>query len=145
MLKKPQGGWSTITIGDWSERCSWLDDVPFIMLGLFDAALMFPMIDVSALFDAEGYSYRVVIRSEYGQQDLLRDVVVVTEEEDDITCNSTNFDINLLESYQELVNDIRENIDDWSKWCDYGGMDKDEFEQRKSDLLYLCDTFFAER
>ena len=32
MLSTPNVGWSRITIGEWADRCSYLDDVPFMLL-----------------------------------------------------------------------------------------------------------------
>lgn len=35
MLSKPQFGWTDITIGDWTGKLSYIDDVPIILLNAF--------------------------------------------------------------------------------------------------------------
>ena len=36
MLKHDGAGWGHISIGDWSDRCSYLDDVPYALLDAVD-------------------------------------------------------------------------------------------------------------
>lgn len=35
MLSKPQFGWTDITIGDWTGKLSYIDDVPVVLLNAF--------------------------------------------------------------------------------------------------------------
>lgn len=35
MLSKPQFGWTDITIGDWTGKLSYINDVPVVLLNAF--------------------------------------------------------------------------------------------------------------
>lgn len=59
MLKEPKHGWSQITIGNWSDRCSYLDDVPFLLLEGMEGVCRTGN-PVVAKFDAEGWEYLIV-------------------------------------------------------------------------------------
>ena len=59
MLSTPKYGWSTITIGNWSDRCSYIDDVPFMLLSAVDEVIR-TRTTYSVKFDAEGYEYIIV-------------------------------------------------------------------------------------
>ena len=63
MLDRPFCGWSKITIGSWSNRRSYLDDVPFILLQVI-SGLLSTMRPTSVKFDAEGYEFILVF--DYG-------------------------------------------------------------------------------
>ena len=59
MLKTPKYGWSEITIGDWHDRCSYLDDVPYRLLEAVDYTNRCGR-PSSVKFDAEGWDYIIV-------------------------------------------------------------------------------------
>lgn len=59
MLSKPEHGWADITIGDWSDRCSYLDDVPIALLSEISCVLETHCPRVLK-FDAEGWEYLIV-------------------------------------------------------------------------------------
>ena len=128
MLSEPKHGWSAITIGNWTDRCSYLDDVPFLLLKGLEKSCRTHR-PVAAKFDAEGWEYIIVfdwiesyiITDKCGKPQLIS----VPVGRDNIA--------------KELVSDIRKNIDGWSAWIDYGDMPVDEREKRKKDLLMLCD------
>ena len=59
MLSKPKYGWADITIGDWSDRCSYLTDVPFQLLEAMCRSCKNHE-PVAAKFDAEGWEYTII-------------------------------------------------------------------------------------
>jgi len=128
MLAEPKYGWSKITIGDWSDRCSYLDDVPFLLLESIEEACRTGNPAVSK-FDAEGWEYLIVF-------DLF-ETHIITEVDDGYVLVTE--EVKLKSIAEELVQDIRRDLDGWSVWTDYGGMSEDEADERKKDLSILCD------
>lgn len=115
MLKKPDAGWSEITIGDWTDRCSYLDDVPIMLLGAVKFILQKRRPRVLR-FDAEGWVYYIMldfynvsIISKYSS--IFGDTA-----HGDMTYKHRDFDIHITTLADELVSDIRENIDEWAAW-----------------------------
>jgi len=129
MLRKPEHGWSQITIGSWSDRCSYLDDVPFLLLECCEQALRTAKPSVVRL-DAEGWEYLIVFD--------LYETHIITETDEGFSL--TTVTVTLRELAQELVSDIRENLSLWSVWtdCDGDGYDEEK-EERSKDLSALCD------
>lgn len=127
MLKTPWCGWSEITIGDWHDRCSYLDDVPYMLLEAVD--------DVNRTgrpsavkFDAEGWEYIIVF-------DTWETHIISNDAEREH--NYYTIEINLKDLTRELIADIRRDLDEWSKWCS----DSDyETEERKADLNAWCNV-----
>ena len=72
MLSKPQFGWTDITIGDWTGKLSYIDDVPVVLLNAFCNVFSNQKPEV-VCFDAEGVNYWIVF-------DLL-DTIIITEDE----------------------------------------------------------------
>ena len=128
MLKSPSAGWSRITIGDLSDRCSYLDDVPYLLLEGVEEVFRtgYPIV---SKFDAEGYEYFIVID--------IDTVFIITETDDDYSLKTIEISIKGLAA--ELIADIRRDLDLWSEWVDYGGMSEDEKRERKKDLSALCE------
>lgn len=128
MLKSPNAGWSRITIGDWSNRCSYLDDVPYLLLeGVEEVCRTgYPVV---SKFDAEGYEYFIVID--------IDTVFIITETDDGYSLKTIEISIKGLAA--ELIADIRRDLDLWSEWVDYGDMSEDEKRERKKDLSALCE------
>lgn len=54
MLKFDGAGWGTISISDWSDRCSYMDDVPYALLEAAEETIRTGHKTVCE-FDAEGY------------------------------------------------------------------------------------------
>lgn len=130
MLATPKHGWSNITIGNWSDRCSYLTDVPFQLLEAMECSCREHK-PVSVSFDAEGWEYIITFDWFYTH------IISGKSEEDSFSYFS--IDINRDELAKELISDIRKDIDGWSTWLDYGDMSEDEISERKKDLLILCD------
>lgn len=127
MLAFPKYGWSEITIGDWSDRCSYLDDVPFLLLEGMEESIRTGN-PVASKFDAEGYEY-IVVFDKY-------ETHIIRETEDGYALKTV--DIILEKLAKELVQDIRNSIAEWSGWLDYGDMTNEEKQKRSKDLFKLC-------
>lgn len=128
MLKTPWCGWSEIQIGDWHDRCSYLDDVPYRLLEAVDYTNRCGR-PSSVKFDAEGYHYIIVF-------DMYKTHIIC--DDFDIGYILYTVDINLKDLIRELVADIRRDIDVWSKWfCD---VSEYEAEERKLDLEAWCNV-----
>lgn len=137
MLDKPEHGWSRITIGDWSERCSYLDDVPIELLNAFISTISYKTPSF-VRFDAEGWEYLIVFS--------VNSVEIFTEEPNDGYYNSPIYrykyvPIELKELASELLSDIRQNLGAWGLW-DTNISDKGFCEWtravRETNLMILC-------
>ena len=121
MLSKPQFGWTDITIGDWTGKLSYIDDVPVVLLNAFCNVFSNQKPEV-VCFDAEGVNYWIVF-------DLL-DTIIITEDEN-CQYSVSHQDIDIKELSLELCNDIHTNLDEWTHWTaeyDYNGsVDSDHF------------------
>ena len=127
MLSKPKHGWSKITIGNWSDRCSYLDDVPFMLLNSLEQSCRMHK-PVSVKFDAEGYEYIIIF-------DWF-ETHIISDKEDDYTHTVVSIDRDELA--KELISDILNNLPDWASWY-YCRMTEDQIEERKKDLTVLCE------
>lgn len=137
MLSTPIHGWSNITIGNWSDRCSYLDDVPFDLLEAIKHLYETVHTPVCVCFDAEGYEYTIVFDLFYTH--------IILENPDEDGFNYFSIDIDIDDLAKELISDIRKDIDGWSTWLSYHDMTKEEIFERKEELLDLCDfieTYF---
>ena len=126
MLSKPKYGWSTITIGDWNDRCSYLTDVPFQLLEAMYRSCKNHE-PAAAKLDAEGWEYTIVF-------DWHETHIII--EKDDYELKTIK--INRDDLAKELIEDIRTNINDWASWIDYGNMTKQVFGVRAFRLIELC-------
>lgn len=131
MLESPRHGWSQITIGGWSDRCSYLDDVPFLLLEAMKE-LFFTSKPVSVDLDAEGWEYTIVF-------DLF-ETHIITDTDDGFSVKTIK--VTHEEIAQELIADIRRDIIGWSHW-DYCDMTDEQLCARERALLALCDTIEA--
>ena len=131
MLSTPNHGWSNITIGNWSDRCSYLDDVPFLLLEALEQSCREHK-PVSAKFDAEGWDY--IITFDWWHTH------VISEKFDEDGYAYFSIDVNRDDLARELIADIRRDIDGWSSWFCYRNMTEDYILERKKDLLALCDV-----
>ena len=128
MLSKPEYGWSEITIGHWHDRCSYLDDVPYMLLDAVDYTNRTHRPSV-VKFDAEGWEYIIVFD--------MTNVHVNT-------CDFygeyryTTVDVNLCNLIRELVADIRRDLDAWAEWGDH--LSEYEINERKLDLAIFCNV-----
>ena len=104
MLSKPQHGWCTISISNWSDRASYLTRVA---LDLLDS-LIFGLSNHRSncvSFDAEGWDYIIVF--DYHN-------VHIIESKDEFELYS--FDISRKELALEVYNDISDNLECWVMW-----------------------------
>lgn len=128
MLDKPVHGWSTIKIGGWFDRCSYLDDVPVMllqnMITFFEGKMYKP---VSIKFDAEGYEY--ILTLDTGM------VHVITEQDEGYKLHSEEVDFKQLA--KELASDILRDIDGWTTWLSYAPWTKNELVEREKELCEL--------
>lgn len=135
MLSKPKHGWSEITISSWSDRCSYIDDVPFMLLEAMEESCRVNK-PVSVKFDAEGWDY-IIVFDQF-------ETHIITTNPNDVDTEFGNFDYYTIEVdrdelAKELITDIRKYIDYWTKWDGYCE-NADYVEERKKDLLVLCDV-----
>lgn len=133
MLETPKHGWSKITIGNWSDRCSYLDDVPFKLLNAIKK-LYEGHEPVSVRFDAEGWEYIVVFDWHCTH--------IISESTDEECMNTFNYlfiEVNRDDIAKELISDICRDIDEWSKWLSYCDMPEEMILGRKNELLLLCE------
>ena len=128
MLSRPIIGWSKITIGNWSDRCSYIDDVPFMLLEAMEESCRINK-PVSVRIDAEGWDY-IIVFDQFTTH-------IISEITDDYTYYSV--DIDRDELAKELISDIRRDIDGWCEWFCYHELTEDYISERKKDLLVLCD------
>ena len=128
MLSRPIIGWSKITIGNWSDRCSYIDDVPFMLLEAMEESCRINK-PVSVRIDAEGWDY-IIVFDQFTTH-------IISEITDDYTYYSV--DIDRDELARELISDIRRDIDEWCEWFCYYYLTEDYISERKKDLLVLCD------
>ena len=134
MLSKPKGGWSDITIGNWSDRCSYVDDIPFNLLKAMEQSCREHK-PVSVNVDAEGYEY-IIIFDWFHTHIILENI----DEEDKSDFKYFSIRIDRDKLAKELISDIRRDIDGWSNWLSYHDMSEDEISERKKDLLVLCEV-----
>lgn len=126
MLKTPKYGWSEITIGNWKDRCSYLDDVPYDLLKTMGAADR-AHVPKCVKFDAEGWEYIIVF-------DMFETHIITYTSDGDYTYVAV--EINLKDLIRELIADIRRDIVEWANWG--YNMSNDEIEERKSTLESWC-------
>lgn len=130
MLSKPDCGWSTIAIGDWSDRCSYLTDVPYDLARALELGVRTHK-PTLATFDAEGWEYIIVFE--------WLDTHIISNKDEEYKLYS--FPVGRDQLAAEFISDIRENLDGWASWNDFDRhrMSDDEFNERKADLSVYCD------
>ena len=128
MLQTPKYGWSKITIGDWEDRCSYLDDVPYRLLEAVDYTNRTHRTS-SVKFDAEGYEYIIVF-------DMYETHIISNDINGKWQYRTIN--ICLPGIISDLLDDIREDLDEWSAWG--YDMSEDEIEERHKDLSAWCNV-----
>ena len=121
MFTIPKHGWVNLQIEDFSERASYLTDIPNDCLDAFIHALH-NNVPAAIYFDAEGWDFHLV--SSYYQSYIIVD-------KDNITVYEVKK--NILEIAKELYEDIKKNFDDWLNW-DYGDTTEEERKENKEKL-----------
>jgi hypothetical protein len=129
MLSKPRYGWTNVTIGDFSERASYLTDVPIQCLQSFVSMLKYKL-PFAVNFDAEGWEY----------------VVVITDFEAHILsnkCDNGHFykwiDIRKEDLAKELISDIENHFDCWVDWMCDEYMSEESWNKRVAQIRFLLD------
>lgn len=125
MLSKPFAGWSHITIGNWSDKCSYIDDVPVMLLDAVYQQLR-NNTPQAVEFDVEGYEYIIIFDEFYTH--------IITYK-DDIIYKTIEVDIEVIA--KELVNDIQDDLELWISW-DYKPLSKTQERSRKMILNGFC-------
>lgn len=105
MLKKPKDGWSKITIGDWCDRCGYIDNVPVELLRVF-IGLYGDRTPSAVKFDAEGWEYIIVFD--------WYEIHIITDKTNKYVLKTVSCDISTLA--KELIKDIRSNINEWAEF-----------------------------
>lgn len=127
MLATPKHGWSQITIGNWTDRCSYLNDVPTLLLEALELTCRTHR-PAAVAFDAEGWEYTIVF------DDFATHVISDNCDEGYIY---SSVEVKPADLAKELIADIRRDIDGWADWA-FEPSD-DEVGERKKDLLVYCD------
>lgn len=127
MLDAPKLGWSKIHIGAWSDRCSYLDDVPMKLLEAFVRCFR-ESEPQSVRFDAEGYEYILVF-------DTYQTCVITSKDGNELTV----LDVDYRTLAAECITDIRRDLDAWVAFM-YSDANSEVLQKRKDDMLWLCDT-----
>jgi len=104
MFTKPEHGWINLQIEDFSERASYMTDIPNECLDAFIYALQNNTPAV-VFFDAEGYEFHLVA-SYYGSY------IIVDKDNAKLYTVSKN----IYALAKELYDDIKNNLDEWTNW-----------------------------
>lgn len=123
MLSKPKYGWSTLKIGNFTSRISYLTDVPFDSLNASLASLKYGT-SLSIGFDAEGWEFDIMSNK------LCTFIIMNNEEGEDVLIKES---VSKEELIKEIVDDIELNVSEWAFW------DLDEYvvEKNKENILNL--------
>jgi len=124
MLTKPEDGWSNLQIEDFSERASYMTDIPNECLNVFINALQNNTPAV-VFFDAEGWDFHLV--ASYYCSYIIVD-------KDDAKLFTVKKNIYALA--KELYDDINNNLDDWTNWY----LDKNDTKEERSEYRKGLET-----
>jgi hypothetical protein len=121
MFTKPKHGWTNLQFKDFSERASYLTDIPIECLDAFIYSLQNNS-PVTIYFDAEGWDYYLV--SFY-----YKSYIVINKEQPKLII----IDKDHKKLAKELTEDIEKYLDGWVYWECYKD-DEDEFKERRIEL-----------
>lgn len=124
MLSKPQFGWTDITIGDWTGKLSYIDDVPIVLLNAFYNVFSNQKPEV-VCFDTEGINYWIVF-------DLFDTIIVTEDENRQYSVSHQNTGVRNLG--MQMWNDIVYEMECWVRWAIDDNNAKD-YEER-NELLH---------
>lgn len=131
MLSIPKHGWVDISIGDWSNRASYLTDLPHDLMDALIAKLQ-NWVPTCVKCDAEGWEYIIVFDSHE---------IHIIESKDEYELSS--FEKSIYEVAEEVYEDILKNLYEWSLW-DFNIENEDERvnneRKLKEKLNLLRDT-----
>lgn len=104
MLSKPVNGWTDITIGDWTQRASYLTN-PAIDILKSICEVLKTKGPSTCFFDAEGWNYYILFDSDETYAIVDKDNIYTAK-----------FDIDIKKIAAEVKDDIKNNIGVWMKW-----------------------------
>ena len=138
MLGKPKHGWTNVSIGDYSDQASYLDDVPLDCLNAFINGYS-SYLPITISFDAEGHEFLLVV--DYYTTHIIsnRDFIMALrtggEEKERFILKS--YDINRDDLAKELINDIESNLEGWVHWffADPFVDDDENSAERRKELI----------
>lgn len=136
MLSIPKYGWVNLSIGDWSDRASYLTNVSFDILEAFINLLQNRKVS-SVSFDAEGWEYIIVFD--------FYDVYIIENKEEEPKLY--HFDISAVSLAEEVYKDMKDNVYAWSLW-DYGTQSEEDrlveekkLKEKLENLRLVIDKF----
>ena len=140
MFSVPEIGWVNVTVGSYTDRASYLTDVPTNCLDSAINALK-NNLDFCVYFDAEGWDYRII-----GTR--TQAIIILNDEEIRTTDGANKFTI-----AQEIFNDISEHVEEWARWYYFEEIDpvsvlennRNEINQKLSILKALLDEENAKK
>lgn len=118
MFSIPKNGWVNLTIENWTDRASYLTDVPQDVLEACISFMKNPSRPACISFDAEGWEYILII----GHYNTY---VIEDKDEERLYC----FEKSSTDLIEEIYTDINNNLYDWSMWS----FNSDIEERRKED------------
>lgn len=127
MFTKPEHGWTNLQLGDFSQRASYLTDIPNDCLDAFIYALH-NNVPAVVYFDAEGWNFHLV-------SSWYRSYVIVDKDETTVYA----IDKTMFKLAKELINDIENNFDIWLGWDmeeDYVEENKEKFKEKLNQLQF---------
>lgn len=119
MLIQPCCGWTTVSIGDFNMRASYLTDVPGDCLNAFIHSFESDL-PAAIEFDAEGWEFTLI-------SDFYSTYIILKYDEPKLI----EINIGREQLALELIDDIENNIYLWSQW-----QDDDSIKENKE---YLCE------
>jgi len=134
MLNKPRHGWTDIEYnGTYLGCASYLDNVPLLILTALYERLVNKTNKFEVSFDAEGYYfglseifYGLYAWKEGDNLEIISDDLCIGEDGD-----IDNIETVLRNISKEVISDIEENFEDWSKFCVYVDKELDKESYNK--------------
>ena len=124
MLTNPEFGWVNVSIGDWSDRASYLTDVPLDILDAFIESYR-SFQPATIMFDAEGWEYIIIA-------DDIHTYVIDYLHPIDKYPFLKIFDIHKEDLMREFIDDIDRDYDAWVRWVFTD--DENDILKRKEEL-----------
>ena len=126
MLETPRYGWSALTIGEWSDRISYLDDAAYMLLETLIKSYETEE-PQTVEFDAEGWDWSLSFDGERA--------TVITEKDE---LETIHLDMSKTEIAKALLADLRRDITPWADFV-YEDLAEEELKAREDALRTLCD------
>jgi hypothetical protein len=123
MFTKPEHGWTNLQLGDFSERASYLMDIPNDCLDAFIYAIQ-NHVPAAVYFDAEGWDFHLI--SSYYQTYIILD-------KDNV--KTFLIDKSFNELAKELIDDIESYFNEWINWECYRDEDDNVYINDRKNTL----------